>query len=277
MASDRALPLSTRHIRGAGGVRAVARQPLHAHVRDTLAGRIERGELPPGTLLPPEVELARQFGVSRQTVRAGLDALVRAGMIERTRGKGTLVRRPPIRQSLSRFYSLAHEMASRGASLTTLVLARGRLSAHDTLAAQACAALEGAAPEEVGFLLRLRLVDGTPLALETLTFPAALCPDVLAAPASGAADRGEQSFYTLLEDAASVRVTHAHETLCPVAVAGYEAQLLGVPTGTPVFEVERTSFAGERAVEWRRSLARGDLYTYAVDLLNPSDAPEGAL
>lgn len=243
---------------------------LHRRVTAAIARLIERGELRAGTMLPPEIELARQFGVSRHTMRAGLDALVRQGVLERRRGKGTLVREPPISQSLERFYSLAHEMREQGAELRTQVLARGRLDAADPLAELACERLKLTNSRDIGYLLRLRLVDGGPLMLETLTFPAELCPALLASPA-GVEDLAAGSFYDVLAERAGIRVARARETFRPALVTGYEARLLGVPGGTPVFAVERTSYAGERPVEWRHSLARGDRYIYAVELRNPAD------
>lgn len=245
--------------------------PLHRRVTAALTQQIERGELRPGVMLPPETELARRFAVSRHTMRAGLDALVRQGLLERRRGKGTIVREPPISQSLERFYSVAHEMREQGEELRTQVLARGRLDAADPLAALACERLSIADPSIIGYLLRLRLVQGSPLMLETLTFPVALCPTLLDSPAPGSNDPAAGSFYDALLERAGVRVARARETFRPALVMGYEARLLGVSPGTPVFDVERTSYAEGRAVEWRRSLARGDRYSYAVDLRNPDD------
>ena len=52
----------------------VTTEHVVAHVR----ALIEKGELRPGDRLPPERELAVQIGVSRPSVRAGLQALLQA-------------------------------------------------------------------------------------------------------------------------------------------------------------------------------------------------------
>lgn len=243
--------------------------PLHEQVTAAITGQIERGALRPGSLLPPELDLAQRFGVSRHTVRAGIAALVRAGLLERTRGRGTYVRRPRIQQSLARFYSLSHELRTQGKRLETRVLARGRLARRDMLAQPACRALGLDGPASVGFLRRLRLIDDTPLLLETIAFPAALCPALLEPPPPGADDPGADPFYDTLAERGGLTVTRAHETLRPESVRGAEARLLRVAAGTPVFAVERTSLAGDQPVELRRALVRGDRFSYAVDLLNP--------
>src|SRR3954468_19831151 len=58
-----------------------------AHVRDL----IDRGTLGPGARLPPERDLARQVGVSRPTVRAGLRTLAALGVIRSRRGSSTYI------------------------------------------------------------------------------------------------------------------------------------------------------------------------------------------
>ena len=250
--------------------------PLYRSVTQTLARQIEDGELSPGTLLPPEVELAKQLGVSRHTMRAGIEALVRAGRLERHRGRGTFVTRPPMQQNLSRFYTIAETMRAHGATLETQVLQRGRLHRGHRLALAACTALGLEEPRQVGYLQRLRVVDETPLLLEWVTFPADLCTGVLALPRDDAPDLGATPFYDVLSTQANIRVTTARETLRPVACTHGDARTLGIRGGTPVFQVERVSYAHDRPVEWRHTLIRGDRYTYIVELTNPATEDDTA-
>lgn len=67
---------------------------------------IVKGELRPGDRLPPERELARQFGVSRTVVREAVRSLVAKGLLEVRPGSGTVVRSPSadaVAQSLMMF------------------------------------------------------------------------------------------------------------------------------------------------------------------------------
>jgi DNA-binding GntR family transcriptional regulator len=246
-------------------------EPLHRHITRTLMRWIEEEDLLPGSLLPTEVELAQRFGVSRHTMRAGIDALVRQGRLERFRGKGTFVTHPRIQQSLAHFYSVADEMSARGAHLETTVLERGWLHPEHALAETAMQGLGVADVRTVGYLQRLRSVDGVPLLLEWLMFPAELCTALLTKPAAGEDDLAAAPFYETLNKCAAIVISTARETLRPVAVTGREARLLVVPPQTPVFAVERVSFFGVRPVEWRRALVRGDRYSYVVELKNPRE------
>ncbi|WP_425057361.1 GntR family transcriptional regulator [Sphingomonas oligoaromativorans] len=72
------------------------RLPLYAQVEATLAARISTGELELGERLPSEDELVRDFAVSRTTVRSAVQSLVKRGMVEIRRGRGTFVAQPRI-------------------------------------------------------------------------------------------------------------------------------------------------------------------------------------
>lgn len=53
---------------------------------------IQNGTLTPGLRLPTELELAREHGISRNTVRQAMSTLVNEGLLERYQGRGTFVR-----------------------------------------------------------------------------------------------------------------------------------------------------------------------------------------
>jgi len=65
--------------------------PKHQQLRDRLLAAIEAGRYRPGQLFPTEAEIAAAEGLSRNTVRQALADLERRGLIQRIRGKGTIV------------------------------------------------------------------------------------------------------------------------------------------------------------------------------------------
>src|SRR5437899_11079441 len=67
--------------------------PIYARILDTLRQRIASGTYRVGESLPTEAELVSEFGVSRHTVRAALQHLVAEGIVERTAGRGTFLKR----------------------------------------------------------------------------------------------------------------------------------------------------------------------------------------
>jgi GntR family transcriptional repressor for pyruvate dehydrogenase complex len=75
-----------------GGLRSVQHVSPTQQVREQLLAAIERGDFPPGSMLPSERALCATFGVSRVSVReaiAGLDAM---GLITVQQGRGAFVR-----------------------------------------------------------------------------------------------------------------------------------------------------------------------------------------
>lgn len=64
---------------------------LGDQVADRLARELFSGTYRPGDLLPKEVELVERFGVSRASVRTGLQSLASRGIVRRVVGQGTVV------------------------------------------------------------------------------------------------------------------------------------------------------------------------------------------
>jgi GntR family transcriptional repressor for pyruvate dehydrogenase complex len=64
---------------------------LYEQIVDRIENRILEGELEPGDKLPPEHELAKQFGVSRTAIREAMKALSQKGLIVVQPGRGTFV------------------------------------------------------------------------------------------------------------------------------------------------------------------------------------------
>ncbi len=65
--------------------------PLFMQIVDQIKQRIKSGELDSGMFLPKEVDFAKEFGVTRSTLRNALQVLEREGFIERRRSKGTMI------------------------------------------------------------------------------------------------------------------------------------------------------------------------------------------
>ena len=69
--------------------------PLYRQLADDLLASIRDGRLHVGSRIPGEHELAERHGIGRPTVRQATEVLVRRGVLQRRRGAGTFVARPP--------------------------------------------------------------------------------------------------------------------------------------------------------------------------------------
>ncbi len=74
-------------------IKPLTRAPLlHVSVQESLRAYIDDNGLEPGTMMPPESELATQLGVSRNSLREGIKALESVGVLESRRGIGIFVK-----------------------------------------------------------------------------------------------------------------------------------------------------------------------------------------
>jgi len=100
--------------------------------RQQLKSFIDAGSYLPGDRLPAERELIKSLGVSRSTLRKGLDALEREGAIWRHVGKGTFVSGTEPVETLPGLEKLSQQ-------ITPVQMMRARLSLEPAIAREAAA------------------------------------------------------------------------------------------------------------------------------------------
>jgi DNA-binding transcriptional MocR family regulator len=110
--------------------------PLYRQLSDSLAELIDRGELPPAAVLPPERALATALTVSRTTVVAAYQALSESGRLERRQGSGTRVSAGHTRETVSGGVLAGDHAASQflNGPLATIDFATAALPSLDLVA-----------------------------------------------------------------------------------------------------------------------------------------------
>jgi GntR family transcriptional regulator len=213
-------------------------------------------QLAVGDAIPSERQLSSDLGVSRLTVRAALDDLVRDGLLVRRRGSGTFVSEPKIAQELT-MTSFTEDMRRRG-----MVPASRTLDLRTVPAGAHLGRLLKVSPSEpVVVITRLRLADRETMAIETLHVRESLIPGLTAA------DLEQQSFYELLETRYGVAIASGIQTIEPTVTNEEESSGLGVPLHSPAFLFERTTQTRTGVVvEYVRSIYRGDRYRLVTEL-----------
>src|SRR6266481_5656046 len=136
--------------------------PLYAQVESILAASIADGTFPPGSRLPNEEELVERYGVSRTTIRQTIQNLVRRGLIEIRRGKGTFVLQPKISADLTELSGFVEDMRSLGRQATARLLDKRIVPASESVARQLAIAMG----TKVVRIQRVRLADNTPLSFD---------------------------------------------------------------------------------------------------------------
>jgi DNA-binding GntR family transcriptional regulator len=69
---------------------------MYVQVAEHIASRIEEGELKPGQRLPPERDMADEYGVAYNTMRKSMEILRERGLIVTMHGRGTFVNDPAL-------------------------------------------------------------------------------------------------------------------------------------------------------------------------------------
>src|SRR6202158_4434946 len=143
--------------------------PLYFQLAQNMETAIRSGRLSSGSHLENELELARQLGVSRPTVRRAIGLLANKGLVIRRHGIGTLVVPVRVRRPV-RLSGLYDDLKESGQAPAT------RLLAIETVPAPAdvAASLQLSKGARVLHFARLRLATDQPIALMRTLGPLAL-------------------------------------------------------------------------------------------------------
>ncbi len=210
-----------------------------------------------GDAIPSERQLGTDLGVSRLTVRAALDELVREGYLVRRRGAGTFVAEPKVAKGTDVFTSFSDDMRKRGFVPGSRTLDLRSIPAGARLGR----ILHVSPSEPVLSVKRLRLADGDAMAIELLNVRASLVPGLTGE------DLERSSFYDLLVSRYEIEIVGGTQTVEPTVTNDEESAALGVPLHSPALLFERVtrSSAGD-VVEFTSSTYRGDRYRLVTEL-----------
>ena len=201
--------------------------PAYVRAQDAVLTLVRDEGLPPGARVPSERALAIQLGLSRMTVRHGLEKLVRAGVLERDSTTGTRVANVSVmrvidtRRALSMSDLVRRSGARPGARLLAFELTRA-----DAAMARQLKIRPGA---RIVLMRRLRTADGTPFCIETVHLPAALVPGLAAADLDH-----DVSLYALMRDRFGLRPTERDTEIGVGPIDADDARLLGLAEGVNV-------------------------------------------
>jgi DNA-binding GntR family transcriptional regulator len=208
--------------------------PKYAQVVAEIKARIERGDYPPGSLLPSEHQLVAEFGVSRPTIVKSLSELRTGGWIETQQGRGSFVRGRPALDGAERTRPGEAVLALPEAELSGELVQAGVKVAPPHVAS-----LLGLAQGAKAFL-RQRLIsdDGEPVELASLW----LTLDMAAGTDLASPDLMNESIRHHLGTRKKARFDHAVERITARHPGGEEATLLGVASDAPVLGVTITVY-----------------------------------
>jgi GntR family transcriptional regulator len=228
--------------------------PLHAQVETLLRELIASDEYKNGKLLPNEVNLARQLGISRNTVRQATNKLVYEGLLVRKKGVGTRAADQSVDTRINNWLSFSQEMQSKGISIRNYEISTEWVDADEDIA------LFFRIPEgkKVLKMVRLRGREEYPFVYFISYFH----------PMVGLTGNEDFSrpLYEILEKDYSVIAKLSKEEISARTADKLLAQKLNIHVGDAVLKRKRFVFdPGGRPIEYNIGYYRADSFVYTIE------------
>jgi len=236
--------------------RPFAIRPLYLQLRDVLAERVASGQLKPGTALPNETDLAREFGVSAGTMRKALAVLEAEHLVTRRQGRGTFVNDPASGELANRFCNIRKPNGERAsAEFQGEEITEG--DANET----ECERLGLGKGDRVYRVRRLRLDGDQPIMVEDISLPAALFPNLVQ-------EESPTGQIAALAQRHGILLGRAEERISIGTAEPTIARALGLKPGTPLLLLDRVMRSLDaRPVEWRIGYCHlGEDYGYVAEM-----------
>ena len=249
----------------AGAVAPVARLdrtsplPLWAQLEAELRRRLDAGEF--ANQFPTDIDLVQTYAVSRNTVREAIRSLNKQGVLDRQRGRGTVIVKREFDQALGVLYSLFRTIEAGGVQQKSIVTSLKRVVEPD-----AAGAIGLPRDTELLYLERVRCAGGRPLAFDQAWMPYLITKSL------EHVDFSHTSLYDELASSCGVTPTRGWEKITSVAPDQRLREQLRLNTRQPLLRLERGSFDGDQPVEYRLTYARGDSFRLVSEWSNERPA-----
>ena len=215
-------------------------QPAYSQLVDILKEQIASGKYPPGSWLPSESQLRNLYDVSAVTIRRAISILVEEGVVETTKGKGTLVKPLGLDAAyfdLGKIRTIFQDHAS-----TQIKLVFTRIMPADAETAGKLKIREG---DRVIHIRRMIERHGRPLIYHQENL---ICDPRRPVVES---ELSLTSLEGLFENSGTGAVKKGILNLKVTALGEYEAKHLGKDTGCPAFHLEHLFFdLKDNAISW---------------------------
>lgn len=222
--------------------------PRYKAIEAFLLERIQSGAYPVNHQIPPEEQLARDFGVSRMTANKAIRDLVQQGYLMRQAGLGTFVTDRKAESSLHEVLNIASEVRGRGHEYGNDVIRCEAIEADDEVALRLGVRL-GA---EVFHTVLVHRENGVPIQLEDRFVNPRWVPEYLQT------DFTRQTPNEVLVAACPISdVEHVVEA---VGVDARTAELLQIDPAMPCLSVIRRTWSDDHLVSYARLIHPGERY-----------------
>lgn len=228
-------------------------EPAYKRVYNSIRDQITGKKYNIGSILPPEPELEKEFGVSRTTVRKAVELLVRDGFLSVRQGFGTQVISRKAVQNLNKFSSISESLTKGGRQIGLRSCFIERVGATEEIAT-----LLGV-PVRTPLICvhRIKTSDGKPISLTKNYILEQMVPGMdLHQPID--------HLYDYLKEHYGIVYTGSRDTISACNATFEMAQLLEIRPMEALLSVRRVCYMGTRPCEVDVVHIIADLYEYEV-------------
>lgn len=228
--------------------------PLHSQAEKLIRELISKEEYQNGKLLPSEVDLSLQLGISRNTLRHSINKLVNEGLLSRKKGYGTKVSRKGVLGRAKNWMSFSQEMKALGITVFNFELHVGWQLPNPEVAAF----FETKPDVRVLTLERLRGKENFPF----VYFISWFNPEI----GITGNDDFSRPLYEILEEKYHVKASLSYEEVTAIKATPFICQKLEIDADEPVLFRKRMVYdENKRPIEYNLGYYRGDSFVYTVE------------
>lgn len=230
------------------------KQSVFQEVAAQIQEKVNKGIYVSAQRLPSEYDLAKEFNVSRLTVRKAIDELISRNILVKQKGKGTYVMtQQKIQSGRAGLQGFTEAAKAYGKMSKTEVIQLEKLCASE-LTEKVGQLLELRKQELVYHLVRVRSLDDEPMTVEEVYIRAAYLPKVTKKQMEG-------SLFKLIEE--QIEIAYSHQEVEAILVPEKVSPLLKVSMGEPVLKVNSITYSMTATpILYDRSYYRADKYTF---------------
>ncbi len=229
--------------------------PKYLIILNKIVSRIKNNELRPGSKVPSENEIIKEYNVSNTTARKVLQEIEKAGLAVKIRGRGTFVKDFLIERSAAKILSFTRNMIEQGLNPSTLQIDSKVIDKDWSVS------VSGEAftiPGPIFRLRRLRLANDKPMMLETRFISLKYCPEIWKYDL-------ESSLYKIYSEKYNKHIVKLQQDLSAIILDEYSKGKFGIRNEMVGLKVKGVTFCeGELILEAEESIYRGDKYKFSI-------------
>jgi len=234
------------------------KRPIYAELSENLVQAIKNGDYAVGSLMPTELEIAAERGVSRATVRSALDRIESMGFVTRQKGVGTrVIAANPGGYNAST--ASIEELAHFGAATERIIIDQRDIVADEELARRM-----GCAPGKRWYLVSVMRIEPGSAAPPICWTDNFISPEYAEVARSLPGQRG--LIADLIADQYGVIVDEVVQTIRPILLDDKKADALKSVAKSPALEIVRRYQSAGSPIYISVSQHPGDRFSYRMSL-----------